>query len=62
MFKDKDMDRSIIVEASGPLTQIKQFTLLCPVVILYEVLNHVNPISKLMQSKNYNIALAITFF
>ena len=52
-FENKDMDRSIRVEASGTLTQIKQFKFLCSVVIWYEVLNHVNPISKLVQSKNY---------
>lgn len=59
IYEDSFMDTSTRDEASGLLTQIKQFKFLCSVVIWYETLNRINPVSKLMQSKNFALSSVI---
>lgn len=53
IYEDSDMDTSARDEASGLLNQVKQFKFLCSVIIWYETLNRINPVSKLMQSKDF---------
>lgn len=55
VYQNTDMDTSARDEASGLLNQIKQFKFLCSVIIWYETLNRINPVSKLMQSKDFEL-------
>lgn len=46
-------------EAECICKHIKQFKFLCFVVIWYDLLNQINPVSKLMQTINYDISAAM---
>lgn len=53
------MDASARDEASGLLNQLKQFKFLCSIIIWYEILNRINPVSKLMQRKDFDLSLVM---
>ncbi|GFW86188.1 DUF4371 domain-containing protein [Trichonephila clavipes] len=53
-------DNSLRVEASGLLSCVKQFFLRC-IVIWYHILNCINPISKLLQTGDYDLPSAMEF-
>ncbi|GFT09103.1 DUF4371 domain-containing protein [Trichonephila clavipes] len=55
------IDNSIRVEASGLLSSVKQFKFLCCIVIWYKILNCINPISKLLQTEDYDLPSATEF-
>ncbi|GFX89224.1 DUF4371 domain-containing protein [Trichonephila clavipes] len=55
------VDNSIRVKASGLLSSVKQFKLLCCIVIWYKVLNCINPINKLLQTEDYDLPSAMEF-
>lgn len=59
VYQDTDMDSSTRDEASSLLNQIKQFKFLCSIIIWYETLNRINPVSKLMQSKDFDLVSVI---
>ncbi|GFX73520.1 uncharacterized protein TNCV_2342251 [Trichonephila clavipes] len=56
---NSEIDNSIRVEASGLLNCVKQFKFLCCIVIRYKILNCINPISKLLQTKDYDLPSAM---
>ncbi|GFU38564.1 DUF4371 domain-containing protein [Trichonephila clavipes] len=56
---NSEIDNSIRVEASGLLNCVKQFKFLCCIVIRYKILNCINPISKLLQTKDYYLPSAM---
>lgn len=55
IYEDPDMDVCARDEASGLLNHIKQFKFLCSIVIWYNILNRINPVSKLMQSNDFDL-------
>ncbi|GFW75888.1 DUF4371 domain-containing protein [Trichonephila clavipes] len=55
----EEIDNSVRVEASGLLSCVKQFKFLCCIVIWYKILNCINPISKLLQTEDYDLPSAI---
>lgn len=60
VYQNTDVDTSYTRdEASGLLNQIKQFKFLCSIIIWYETLNRINPVSKLMQSKDFDLVSVI---
>ncbi|GFT83206.1 zinc finger MYM-type protein 1 [Trichonephila clavipes] len=56
---NSEIDNSLRVEASGLLSCVKQFKFLCCIVIWYKILNCINPISKLLQTKDYDLQSAM---
>ncbi|GFT64632.1 DUF4371 domain-containing protein [Trichonephila clavipes] len=56
---NSEIDNSIRVEASGLLGCVKQFKFLCCIVIWYKILNCINPISKVLQTEDYDLPSAI---
>ncbi|GFY34456.1 DUF4371 domain-containing protein [Trichonephila clavipes] len=56
---NSEIDNSLRVEASGLLSCVKQFKFLCCIVIWYKILNCINPISKLLQTKDYDLPSAM---
>ena len=59
IYDDSEMDASARDEASGLLNQLKQFKFLCSIIIWYEILNRINPVSKLMQRKDFDLSLVM---
>lgn len=59
IYEDSEIDNMIRDEASGLLNNLKQFKFICSVVIWYKILSHINPISKLLQTVNFNMSQAI---
>lgn len=59
IYEDANMDTSAHDEASGLLNQIKQFKFMCSIIIWFEILNRINPVSKMMQTQNFDLALAM---
>ena len=62
IYENQEIDNLIRDEASGLLNCIKQFKFLCSIVIWYKILNCINPISKLMQTKDFDLASALDFY
>ncbi|GFX40342.1 integrase catalytic domain-containing protein [Trichonephila clavipes] len=56
-----EIDNSVRVEASGLLNCVKQLKFLCCIVIWYKILNCINPISKLLQTEDYDLPSAMEF-
>ncbi|XP_060855512.1 zinc finger MYM-type protein 1-like [Metopolophium dirhodum] len=54
-----NVDPMVKHEAECLCNLIKTFKFICSVVIWYDILNHINPISKLMQKPNFDISLAL---
>ncbi|GFT85029.1 DUF4371 domain-containing protein [Trichonephila clavipes] len=50
-----------IRDASRLLSCVKQFKFLCCIVIWYKILNCINPISKLLQTEEYDLPSAMEF-
>ncbi|XP_071050791.1 uncharacterized protein [Onthophagus taurus] len=59
IYENQDIDNLIRDESSGLLNCIKQFKFLCSIVVWYKILNCINPISKLMQTKDFDQASAL---
>ncbi|XP_048510256.1 zinc finger MYM-type protein 1-like [Athalia rosae] len=59
IYENQDIDNLIRDEASGLLNCIKQFKFLCSIVIWYKIINCINPISKLLQTKGFDLASAL---
>lgn len=59
IYENQEIDNLIRDEASGLLNCIKQFKFLCSLVIWHKILNCINPISKLMQTKDFDLASAL---
>lgn len=59
IYNDVQMDTMVRDEASGLVNQMKKFNFLCSLVIWYNVLNHINPLSKMMQAKDFVIPTAV---
>ena len=59
IYEDSDMDTSARDEASGLLNQVKQFKFVCSIIIWYETLFRINPVSKLMQSTDFELCSVI---
>ncbi|GFT61252.1 DUF4371 domain-containing protein [Trichonephila clavipes] len=59
VYNNAETDNSIRDEAFGLLNSIKQFKFLCFITIWYKILNCINPISKLLQTKDYDIPSAM---
>lgn len=53
------MDSMTRHEAECLCKYIKQFKFLCSITIWYDLLNQINPVSKLMQKINFDISAAI---
>ncbi|GFW05202.1 DUF4371 domain-containing protein [Trichonephila clavipes] len=61
VYNISEIDNSLRVEASELLSCVKQFKFLCCIVIWYKILNCINPISKLLQTKDYDLPSAMEF-
>ncbi|EFA12991.1 Zinc finger MYM-type protein 1-like Protein [Tribolium castaneum] len=59
IYDNAEIDNLIKVEASGLLNCLKQFKFLCSIIIWYKVLNCINPISKLLQTQDYDLPTAM---
>ncbi|XP_042912516.1 uncharacterized protein [Parasteatoda tepidariorum] len=59
IYEDSEIDNMIRDETSGLLNNLKQFKFICSVVIWYKILSHNNPISKLLQTVNFDMSQAI---
>lgn len=57
--KNINSDPMVKHEAECLCNLIKTFKFLCSVVIWYDILNQINPISKLTQKPNFDIILAL---
>ncbi|XP_026821672.1 zinc finger MYM-type protein 1-like [Rhopalosiphum maidis] len=54
-----NLDPMVKHEAECLCNLIKTFKFICSVVIWYDILNHINPVNKLMQKPNFDISLAL---
>ncbi|GFX71106.1 DUF4371 domain-containing protein [Trichonephila clavipes] len=59
VYDNAEIDNSIRDKASGLFNSIKQFKFLCSITIWYKILNCINPISKLLQTKDYDLPPAM---
>lgn len=58
-YQNIDIDTSTRNEIPSLLNQIEQFKFLCPIIVRYEPLNRINPVSKLMRNKEFDLVSVI---
>lgn len=49
IYEDSSADPMVRTEASALAKHIKDFKFVCSIIVWYDILNHINPVSKLMQ-------------
>ncbi|XP_063788649.1 zinc finger MYM-type protein 1-like [Pseudophryne corroboree] len=60
IFCDEKFDRDSRNQAKNFCSSLKDFQFLCSLVLWHDLLNHINPVSKMLQNAGENISIALT--